>query len=93
MKSAASPALDNDLAGVDFDTLGSDASAPRRRRRSSENLREPFAQIGLLLLVTLMLRDDLVLALLQRMIELRQRCETLAGQEAARAQRLLGELG
>ena len=59
---------DDGFAGVDLDAL---AAVHQRRgvMLGAENLGEPVAQAGFFLLEALMLRDDLVLAPLQRMIQ------------------------
>ena len=73
------------FAGRDLDAL----AAMHQRFRivgRSDDPREPVAQIGFLLLVALMLGDDLVLALLQRMVEFVDDHD-IVGDEFARPQR------
>ena len=69
MESAGSPALHDDVAGLDLEAL---AAVDQRVGvgLAVEYPGEPVAQAGFFLLPPLMLRDDLVLAPFQRMIEL-----------------------
>src|SRR6202140_5035430 len=80
--------VDDDLAGADFEAL----AAPHQFGGillGPENLGEPVAQIGFLAFAAAMLRDDLVFAPLQRVIEFRHDRD-LRRDEPARSQRLLG---
>ncbi len=77
---------DDGFAGVDLDPL----TAMHQRRSvplGAENLREPAAQAGSLPLEAPMLRDDLVLASLQRMIQFGHDADVVRD-EAAGSQRL-----
>ncbi len=64
---------DDDLAGLDLEPLAAARSAPSASCFAAENLGEPVAQVGLFLREPLMLRDDLVLAPFERVIEFRRR--------------------
>ena len=79
---------DDDLAGLDLEPLAA-ADQFRGVVLAAENPGEPVAQAGFFLLAALMLRDDLVLAPFQRMIEFGHDAD-VAGDELAGAQRLLG---
>ncbi len=79
---------DDGLASVDLDALAA-MHQGRRIMFVAKDLREPVAQAGFFLLEALMFRDDLVFALLERMIEFGDDADVVRD-KPARAQRFLG---
>ena len=78
--------VDDDLAGIDLQALAA-MDQFRRVFLGAENAYKPVAQGSFFVAEALMLRDDLVLAPLQRMIEFGHDADVLRD-ELARSQRL-----